>query len=119
MMWSEGGALSFDEKGVDNSRWNEKVSRNIELLGLLNPNIIVNYPVGGLESSSTKVFNGGSILDLCCADGDKSIAALELGAREVVCCDTSFLALKNIKSKLKNSQKRIPSLWKRDSESPG
>jgi len=97
---------SYDESNIDDTYWSERVSRRLKLISLINPSRIHHSSKTDEEMQKIKhgkIINNGRVLDCCSGGGNWSIAALELGAREVVSCDGSLVLLANMLRKIKNS----------------
>ena len=110
-MRAQDDSYSYDESESDDSYWSEKVSRSLDLLAMINPSRIHNGASGHapsdpkwkpksidqmIEIKHSKPIPGGRVLDLCSGGGNQTIASLELGATEVVSCDGSLEALKDM-----------------------
>jgi len=105
-MWNSYVADSYDESNIDDRYWSERVSRRLELIAMINPTRIHGTHRSDEEMQEIKhaaVIEGGRVLDCCSGAGAWSIAALEIGANEVVSCDGSLTALRDMPARIKNS----------------
>ena len=105
-MWNSYVADSYDESNIDDSYWSERVSRRLELIAMINPARIHGTHRTDEEMQEIKhaaIIDGGRVLDCCSGAGAWSIAALEIGANEVVSCDGSLTALRDMPTRIKNS----------------